>query len=453
MLLLLISIGVSDLQTLAQSPTDVRGYMTTPAELAIIAAKAESGLEPYASAVHQIMRWTDNEWDFRLRRHEDCDDADSPAWLDNSGGMPILYSRALAYHLTGDVTYAQSVVELIGEIISSVETISLDEQRCRLTFSWGIPELIASADLVAPILATSECTGPLGYEYIDDRRGTGNCRTLFQNWLAKNPFYVISLAAEESQSNWGASATNALAHIADYLWDRRDITLLVRVPIFVNDGQSRRMTPAQAYAHANQLMLDRNNGFRVEYGSLTSCDFLAGDQQNPDWEPVKSQITENGIIPEDARREQYCNIQVYNGNYMNYPQIYLGHNIQQCELMLRRGDASCYENVDMRDIPNHTFIDPNGETQTTHLRPGRGSIERAINAVIIDSRTEWRHDSTLEVAFRYYYNHRRLDGFPYWFQEITRPTGCEQAICFGTLTHGFAPGESLPPPPVTAPPA
>src|SRR5690606_5358470 len=138
--------------------------------------------------------------------------------------------------------------------------------------------------------------------------------------------------------------------------------------------------------------------------------------------PVKSQITENGIIPEDARRDEYCNITVYNGEYQNYPQLHLGNNIQHCELMLRRGDHSCYQNVSKNTVPNFRFLDPKGRPQVTTLREGRGSIERAIKAIIVDSKTEWRKDSSLAVAYRYYFRYHTLPGFELWAEQLDRST-------------------------------
>ncbi|MBN8638877.1 MAG: hypothetical protein J0M07_26415, partial [Anaerolineae bacterium] len=67
--------------------------------------------------------------------------------------------------------------------------------------------------------------------------------------------------------------------------------------------------------------------------------------------------------------------------------------------------------------------------------------------------TEWRHDAALEVAYRYYLLNHRLEGVERWFAELTRPSGCSQGVCFGTLTHGFAVGEFPTPPPITAPPS
>ncbi len=432
-------------------PPASRGYLTTPGELATIRAKAAQGMEPYASAVADVLEWADRGWNYRLKSTVKCKGADSPGWIDDEKGIPRLYAKALAYHLTGDTAYAAEVKEILQRIMTEVETISLDSQQCQLNFGWGTPELVASADLIEAYWYDDTCTGPLSTQYSDTTLGEGNCKRLFQNWLVKNPYYVVSLAAERTQSNWGAAATTALAYVADYLWDRPDVLLVRRNPRQVNDGQDVAETPGEAYAHANQLALDRMNGYRVSYVSA-SCDTLDGDYQSPDYPPVKSQITEKGIIPEDARREEFCNIPRYNGEYQNYPEIHLANNIQQCELMLRRGDSSCFDNVDNTDIPEYTYVDASGDTQVTHLYPGRGSIERAIKAIIVDAGTEWRRTSALEVAYRYYYHNATLPGFDQWAAWLSRPGRCRQDICFGTLTHGFAEGETPDPPPTVPAP-
>lgn len=431
-----------------------RGYMTTPAELRAIKAKADTGLEPYASALAVVLRWAERDWDFdNLKSKQKCREAEHPSWNDNDAGTAILYAKALAYHLTGESRYAAEVKQILERIMTEVEEISLGQQQCRLNFAWGTPEMVAAADLIELYWRDSTCTGPATAVYGENELTTGNCKTLFQNWLVKNPYYVVSYSAAGAMSNWGAAATNATAAIADYLWDRPQMLLVHRYPGEINDGKEVARTPAEAYAYANQLALDRMNGYGVEHGSRNSCDYLAGAQQSPQWEPVKSQITPDGIIPEDARREEFCNIPRYQtGEYQNYPQLHISNNIQQCELMLRRGDRRCYENVDMRDMPNFTFVDPDRIERTTHLQPGRGSLERAINAIIVDADVEWRRDSALAVAYRYYYNHHRLPGFAEWFKEFDSTDDCSQDICFGILTHGFAPGEAVGLPPIASEP-
>src|SRR5690606_3060019 len=353
------------------------------------------------------------EWDYSLDKETSCKGSDRPRWIDEEGGIPRLYARALAYHLTGEEHYAADVQEILERIMTKVETIDIDEMQCRLNFAWGTPELVASADLIEEYWQDHECRGPASTLYGVTTLRQGNCKELFQNWLVKNPYYVISLSAAGSNSNWGAAATNATAYIADYLWDRPEVRLLHRHPAQLYNGKVLSLSPSEAYIYANQLMFDRMNGYSVEYQSSSSCDYLSGEQQSDAWEPVKSQISETGVIPEDARREEYCNIPHYNivleeGEYQNYPQINLGNNIQQCELMLRRGDRRCFDNVDYTTVKDFAFLGPDGKTKVTTLYPGRGSIERAINAIIIDANTEWRHDAALEIAYRYYSVHNRL---------------------------------------------
>ena len=446
--------ALTSLPVLKQKVYHSRGYLTTPQELVDIKAKADHDMEPYKSSVSEVLSWAGKDWNYQLDANVRCKDKeqDKPVWIDNQGGIPILYAKSLAYHLTGDGKYAEDVKNILQRIMTEVKTISLDDQQCRLNFSWGVPELVASADLIEDYWNDQKCSGPTSTLYTDTSIGSGNCKNLFQNWLVKNPYYVISYSAEYSRSNWGASATTTTSYIADYLWDRPDVPLIHRNPPQINEGKDSALTPADAYDHANQLAIKSMNGYEVEYGSSSSCDFLGGSQQKDDKAPVKSQITENGIVVEDARREEYCNILQYNGEYQNYPQLYIGDRLQQCELMLRRGDSSCYDNVDQTDIPEFSYVDPKGVTRITHLYPGRGSIERAIKALIVDSNTEWRRISALEVAYRYYYKAHTLPGFERWFAQLEehRPGSCDQDICFGTLTHGFAIGEQPAAPP-TAP--
>lgn len=427
----------------------VRGYLTTPQELAEIRKKADAGIEPYAATVKTVLQAAQRKWDYELDALQSCRGADNPAWLDEGKGIPRLYARALAYHLTADDAYAGEVKEILERIMTEVVQIDLTEQQCRLNFGWNTPELVASADLVEAYWRDLECSGPFGTQYGDLTLGVGGCKILFQNWLVKNPYYVVSFTAEDAMGNWGAAATNALAYVADYLWDRPTLKIVHRMPLLAGHDHFFEITmfPSDAYAHANQLMFERMNGYGVDLHSSTSCDYLEGSQQDSRWPPVKSQITADGIIPEDARRQEKCNVPRYNGSYQNYPQVHLGNNIQQCELMLRRGDSSCFDNVATEDLPNYSFKGTDGVERTTHLYPGRGSIERAIKAIIVDSQTEWRHDSALAVAVRYYYHHKRLPGFDQWLPEIDHRSDCDQDICFGVLTHGFAQDEtpSLPP--------
>ena len=438
-------------------PSRSRGYLTTPGELDAVRRKAAAGIEPYAAAVALTLEWADKKWSTSgLKDRVKCSGADSPKFMDEESGHTVVYAKALAYHLTGDPAYAEAVVVILQTIMSRVRTINYeaDGQQCQLNFGWGTPELVAAADLIEDYWAGRTCDGPTGTVYGEDSLGTGPCKVLFQNWLVKNPYYAVSETAAARQSNWGAAATNATAYIADYLWDRPEVTLVHRQPAQIDGGRDLRFTPGQAYAYANKLALDRMNGYRVELASNDSCDYLSGEQQSLAFPAVKSQITPAGIIPEDARREEFCNVPRYNGEYQNYPQVHLGNLVQQCELMLRRGDRACYDNIDPTDVPEHPFQGPDGRPRTVRLWPGRGSVERAIDAVIVDAGTEWRHESALYVAYRYYHRHGQFGHTEVWAPQLQVPAaGPDQDIAFGTLTHGFAPGEVVADPPAVAPPA
>ena len=157
---------------------------------------------------------------------------------------------------------------------------------------------------------------------------------------------------------------------------------------------------------------------------------------------------------DDARRQEFCNVPRYDGTYQNYPEIHLGNLIQECELMLRRSDSSFVDNVEGTDIPESLYAASDGSTKTPHLYPGRGSLERAINAIIIDAATSWRRPGALRVAYHYYWRNKRLPGsdLALWAAHLTDGATCRQDICFGTLTHALAHEENPGLPPDTAPP-
>ncbi len=389
-------------------------------------------------------------------RHLSPSGAEDPRWIDNEGGAEVVYSKALAYHLTGNRNYADEVKQILQDVMIKVLEITTEKRQCQLNFGWGTPEFVAAADLIGEYWRGMTCQGPLTTRPGDNQLGRGDCQRLFQNWLAKNPYYIVSMT--HGINNWGTAAAVATGYIADFLWDRADVELVHRNPSYINGGRSFLFTPGEAYQHIKTHLIDSMNGYAVSYGSSRSCDLMSDSpDQDPRFGlPVKSQITENGILPADARRQEKCNIRVYNGNYQNYPQINLDNLIAYCELLNRRGDTSCFDNIDNSDIPNFSFSDKRGKSWVTHLHPGRGSVERALDAIITDAGTVWKREGGLTVAYRYYRKNKRLPGtqLSNWAQFIVdRGAGhCRQSICFGGLTHGFAPGEDPGPPPTVAPP-
>lgn len=440
----------------AGAPAQPRGYLTTPLELAIIRDKAARGLQPYRGAAAQVLELAGRPWRFPLQEIVYCPSADEPAWIDDQGGVPILYAKALAFHLTGRIQWAEEVRIILERIMTGVREIrDSRKQQCQLNFSWGTPELVASADLIEDYWSEKRCTGSISPFSQDPRVGSGPCKQLFQNWLAKNPYTWVS--PSYGMHNWGTAAAAAQGYIAEYLWDRPDIRLVHRNPRFRNGGKPYFFSPAEAYSFAKKTMLESMNGYTASFGSSRSCDLLEdGPDQDPSLgPPVKSQITETGIVAADARRRQKCNIRRYDGTYQNYPQLALDHLTAFCELLWRRGDSSCYDNVDWSDQPGFSYLDLKGRRRVTHLRPGRGSLERAINAIIVDSNTPWTRRGGLTVAYRYYLLHKQFPetDLTKWKQfVVAAEADCSQGICFGGLTHGLAPGEIPAPPPTVDPP-
>jgi hypothetical protein len=404
-----------------------RGYLTTPAELEQIAAKAAQGIEPYRSAVTQLLEYSAKPWKWNLPPgHVGCPSADEPAYL--ARGSILIYAKALAFRLTDNSSYAAEVIPAIAGLLN-VESwgdpagTTKVERHCQLNLSWTIPGFIRAADLL-------ESYPPWEKSGLKRR---------FQQWLATVVYPVVSFTAEVSVSNWGAAACNLSTYIADYLWDRQDLRLVTTVA-----GHSDSRTPAQAYQHAVELTLARMNGTRAERpgGSSRSCDL------NP---RTKSMIRPDGGIPDELRRgSSGCEAAkiISNDSSNMYSQTHLQNLIAQAELLWRRGDRRLYDNVQKQAQP-WEYVDAKGRRHTVVLPAGRGSLRQAILFVIDHPsfQTPRALRSAAEVAARYYHD-------PVMFRMVqpTRPNSGTRAMAFETLTHGFAQDETPAPPPVVAPP-
>ena len=153
--------------------------------------------------------------------------------------------------------------------MTQVEEISTLEHQCQLNFGWGTPELVAAADLIEDYWNNLLCSGPTSPVPGERARGTGSCKLLFQNWLAQNPYYVVSLATTRMASNnWGAAATNSTLYIADYLWDRPTLQLRHRNPprstvARTPSSPPRRPTPSSATSPWSACACTRSVGPRM----------------------------------------------------------------------------------------------------------------------------------------------------------------------------------------------
>lgn len=399
------------------APHDVRGYVTSAAELSEVAKKASRGIQPYRDAVLAVTNYA-NTGVHAPRRSDSnpafwpygtiggaiqCSKTFEPAYLGK--GSPLVEAKALVYRLTGDRRYAADVRKHLFELADSYGYGGRRWSQCIVNLSWYVPGWIIAADL------------------IDDYPGWSTSDKLkFQRWLATEVYPKTDWASDVRSNNHGSAGSAASAMIADYLADS-GLSLV--------DRNNEAISPGDAYQKAKQRQLDRMNGnayMRHEPG-CSSRDLMTG-------------IRPDGGIPwELARGSAGCD-GAWAGQKdgaWTYQQTHIEATLLHAELLLRRGDNSLYDNV----------------TGT-----GAGSIRKAIIFIIHNPNDPKRsldwytsHLSTLELAYRYYRDPHMAEqlGINTPRRVIAGPSG--QMLHFGTLTHGFAAGENAGPPPTIAPPS
>jgi hypothetical protein len=392
---------VSDRQSQNLAPATVqgnaRGYMTTPQELILIAQKAAQNIEPYHTAVEALLTFAGEPdyWPYgTITGERNCSKPLQPEYIGK--GSPLIYAKAMAYHLTGNSAYAAAVRVRLRDLTDTYGyggEIYSGANQCILNLSWYLPGWIMAADLI---------------EDYSDWRTTD--KQLFQQWLADEIYSKTAWASRNRINNWGTAASATSGMIADYLADSP----------YLLEGA----TPPTAYAEHKQRQLDRMNGS------------WQGDSECNVWG-----IREHGGIPDELRRgASGCEAQwiVDQDASWTYTQTHLEGLVTHAEFLLRRGDNSIYENISS---------------------DGSGSLLKAIHFIINNpadpsKSINWKnnHKPTLEVTYRYYRDAPTAKqlrvGQPDRF--IGGKSG--QMLHFGTITHGFAPDENPELPPTVPPP-
>ena len=388
--------------TAAPKRVSSRGYMTTAAELAVVRRKAQQGLSPYREAVSELLNFArDPEyWPYGdIKDKQRCKETLEPAYIGD--GSPLIYAKAIAYHLTGRKEYAGSVRQRLLDLVDT-HGYGGDKytggNQCILNLSWYMPGFIMAADLIE-----------------DYPEWTPEDKKRFQEWLATEVYKKVDWASDRRSNNWGSAASATAGIIADYL-DGSGLLVI--------DREGRRLTPKQAYdeARAHQLARIEGNQYMDNY----NCHQPVG-------------IRSDGGIPEElARGSSGCDgtwIKDEDGSW-NYTQTYLQGTILHAEYLLRRGDKSIYEKKTSAGAP---------------------AILAAIHFVIDNPRKprSWRPTSrqSLELAYRYYRD--PAIGEQLHISGPKRYIGGRsgQMLHFGTITHAMAPDENPSPPPVVAPPS
>jgi hypothetical protein len=433
--------------TIPLAPTSLaRGYLTTPAEQERAARLAEQGVEPYKTAVEEVLKSADAMLAAKRPRLPDeidikGDDIEKPAYL--SDGSKAAYAWALAYNLLKDrrPSQAQQFAEAAYELIMAMPWNDLQvsgyQANTRLNISAYIQNFIYAADLLA------DWTAPNGNEPF----GRSDDARALKRWLGaviiRYPYNVAHLRV----NNWGAWGRLTTAVIADYVGDEAPLYVqgIVQeesgayqvdpnVPCEAGDTATCAQVDAGTiYATALRLHLAMVDGKLYEPG-LQTCDGSGS----------KSMIRPDGGLPDELRRQYDCDTTEIDEPYgaaARYSQFALGAMVSLAELAWRRGDAGLY-----------THIDP---------ATGRGALYRAVQFLLANNVT-WNHASILELVNRFYSYRAGVEPSAerrQAYQELLRkdlpgilkrqgkwPAGV-QFVSFGTLTHGFALDEELRPPP------
>jgi hypothetical protein len=426
-------------------PTLARGYLTTPNELRRIAALARQKQEPYQVALKHELAYAKaalDDWDEKVPDTlKFSDDIDKPKYL--SVGAKSAYSWAIAYNLLRDTEpqqaeeYAQRARELIMGMPEQGTQVRNYENNTRLNLSVYIQDFVYAADLLADWTPSGR-QEPFG-KSADVRK--------FKEWLGAEIIRYPYNAAHTRVNNWGAWARLTTAVIADYVGDHAplyvqgmlkdaDGAYQIDPEAPCDSGETQTCLKADAhamYADAIQLHFDMVDGKLYEF-SFSSCD--GGGS--------KSMIRPDGGIPDELRRQYDCDTTTIEDSYgaaARYSQFAIEAMVSLADLAWRRGDADIYSHID--------------------AATGRGALWRAVQ-FLIDNNVTLTRGSMLEMVNRFYtyqigveqdaakraeYQKLLSHDLPGILKRLDDWPEGAAFVSFGTLTHGFAEGELLQPPP------
>jgi alginate lyase len=427
-----------------------RGYLTTPQELLAVRRKADQGLDPYASAVAAELAYAQDAYragELTVPSLIDIQDreVESPEFL--YLGSRRAYALAVAYHLLRGSDpglaeqYAQRAYELVMAMPRRHTEVSGYQANTRLNLSLTMQTFVYAADLLAdwPVPGAQRAF----WDSPDNQQ--------FKEWLGRVIFRYPYNAAHTEANNWGNWARVTTAVIGDYVGNdaplyaqQFEVGAQGEYVVDPNDlclagGVSNcvAVTGAEAYAAALRLHFQYVDGKMVQV-SRYSCDSKGS----------KSMIRPDGGLPDELRRQYTCDAATIadpTGAAARYSQHATEAMIVLAEIAWRRGSTDVY-----------THIDP--VTQ-------RGAVYRSL-LFLLRNQIDFSHSSVLEIANRFYTFQAKMETDPAKraeFQALANanlprilkrqgnwPTGVAW-ISFGTLTHGFAPGELITPPPTVAP--
>lgn len=222
----------------AQMERSGEGFLTSAQELAALRRDVASEAAPPLQRYHvrKLIDRADDPWLFgnvgtrfgtirtrtsggRYDKHcAPLNDTSKKGILTRIG--PVLYAKALAYHLSGDASHAKEVRNRLMDLTESSGFDRVDGKvdytganQCAYEIGQLIPLLIESAILLETYS---------GWHEYHKRR--------VQRWLADVPYAVIAAIADTRKNNWGTAAAFAGWAVGHYLGDTQ-LSLTQRYPV------------------------------------------------------------------------------------------------------------------------------------------------------------------------------------------------------------------------------
>ena len=400
-----------------------RGYVTTPGELKSIVTKAGEGIQPYKNAVEAVRSFANTGasavrltyanptyWPYgTISGSQSCSGTLTPSFLGN--GAPLIEAKALVYGLDLPVNPAaadQYAADVRTELLELATTYGYGGtsysggNQCVLNLAWYTPGWIIAADLI---------------EHYSGWSTTDKAK--FQNWLAKVVYPKVDWASDTRSNNWGAAGSFTSGMIADYLTGSG---------ILMVDRYGATIDSHNAYLEAKTRQLNRMDG--NSYMDNYNCHY------------TNIGFRWDGGIPEElARGSTGCTGSwILREDYSyTYTMTHLQGTIMHAEMLLRRGDASIYNNI---------------------MSNGGGSLKRAYLFILKNPHSgslswPWNIPNEipeLEILYRHYRDPLLATQLKIGTSSRLIGGKSGQMLHFGTITHGFAVGENPGPPPTVPAP-
>ncbi len=430
-----------------REPTLARGYLTTPNELRRAALLAQAGVEPYQSAVKQALRAAATALAHppaaapALIDIRESGNIEQPAFL--ATGSKDAYAWAIGYNLLRDSqptrahAYAQAAADAIMAMPRQNTQVSGYQANTRLNIAVHLQTFIYAADLLA------DWVPPGGVTPFAQSTDAQVLKTWLGTVMIRYPYNV----GHTRVTNWGAWGRLTSAVIADYVGTAAPLYVQRLIQDARGAYQVAADTPCTAGATTTCIQLEAATIYTdalQTHLAMVDGKLAEFTDRSCDARGFQSMIRPDGGLPDELRRQYRCDsthIPDPYGPAARYSQFATEAMVCLAEVAWRRGDPSIY-----------THIDP---------ATGRGALYRSLE-FLIANHVRLKHGAMLEIANRFYtyavgiepdaakrqaYQQMLDTNLPgILTREGERPVGTG-FVGFGTLTHGFAPDESLRPPP------